>query len=218
MRYWLIPFVLVTFSFLSPAYAGPPAEGPSGATCVDPVGLDKLVTDQGATTWLINGVHAVQFLWIINHINPPTNYRADTVLLVSPGGGDKAALVLFNEGCADPEHIPLDARIVIKTMREVFGVWPGEFGLMLVHDQWVNGDPVPLWVRSQCCGPEDVHHLTLDQVHLLPDGFHVDGLKDPIPASKLLPSPDNEWWIFYRRFPDGSTSSVYCFFGPFSGT
>lgn len=86
------------------------------------------------------------------------------------------------------------------------------------HDAWANGDPVPDFVRRACCGKDDVHHLRPEQVHLQLDGYHVDGLKDPIPASRMEPSLDGDWWVFYRRFEDGTTSTPYCFFGPFSGT
>lgn len=84
----------------------------------------------------------------------------------------------------------------------------------LAHDVWVNGDPVPAWVKRQCCGPDDVHHLRDDQVHVTPDGYRLDGYRTPIPGSRLAPSPDGNWWVFYREYPDGTQSSVYCFFGP----
>jgi hypothetical protein len=86
------------------------------------------------------------------------------------------------------------------------------------HDQWSNGDPVPPWVKSACCGPEDIHHLDPSQVHLRDDGYHVDGYPKVVPVKSMIPSPDGDWWIFYRVYSDGSYSSVYCFFGPFSGT
>lgn len=86
------------------------------------------------------------------------------------------------------------------------------------HTLWSNGDPVPAWVAKRCCGPEDVHHLRPEQVHLEADGYHVEGLSSPIPSATMLPSPDGEWWVFYRRFSDGTTSTVYCFFGPLQGS
>jgi hypothetical protein len=42
------------------------------------------------------------------------------------------------------------------------------------HDLWANGTAVPDWVKKSCCGPEDVHHLTAQQVHAMADGWHVD--------------------------------------------
>jgi hypothetical protein len=86
------------------------------------------------------------------------------------------------------------------------------------HDAWSNGEPVPAWVKKACCGPEDVHHLTPDQVHLTSMGWRVDGYPDLIPIGKEMPSPDGGYWIFYRTLSNGDKSIVYCFFTPFSGT
>ena len=86
------------------------------------------------------------------------------------------------------------------------------------HDHWANGEPVPPWVKAICCGPEDVHHLRPEQVHAMADGWHVDGYPTPIPINKAMPSPDGDYWIFYKRFPTGDASQVYCFFTPFNGT
>ena len=86
------------------------------------------------------------------------------------------------------------------------------------HERWANGDPIPAWVKAECCGPADAHHLTSDQVHEVDGGFQVDGYDDKgvprtIPAGKLLPSQDGDWWVFYRRYEDGTVSPVYCIFG-----
>jgi hypothetical protein len=86
------------------------------------------------------------------------------------------------------------------------------------HDQWANGDPVPAWVKQACCGPDDVHHLTRDQVHETADGWRVDGYPDIIPIGTEQPSPDGDYWIFYRTLPNGDKTRVYCFFTPFQGT
>ena len=91
-------------------------------------------------------------------------------------------------------------------------------GRARAHDRWANNEPVPPWVKSVCCGPEDVHHLRPEQVQISPDGYRVDGYPDPIPVEQALPSPDGDYWIFYKRFPAGDVSKVYCFFTPFSGT
>jgi hypothetical protein len=85
------------------------------------------------------------------------------------------------------------------------------------HDVWSNGDPVPAWVKKACSGPEDVHHLTPDQVHLTPLGWRVDGYPDLIPVGKELPSPDGGYWISTiavqrRRVHSG------LLFPPFNGT
>jgi hypothetical protein len=31
------------------------------------------------------------------------------------------------------------------------------------HDHWVNGEPVPAWVKTVCCGLKDAHHLRPDR-------------------------------------------------------
>ena len=86
------------------------------------------------------------------------------------------------------------------------------------HDRWANNEPVPPWVKAVCCGPDDVHHLSPEQVHITPDGYRVDGYPDLIPQEQAQPSPDGDYWIFYRHFPEGGLSKVYCFFAPFNGT
>jgi hypothetical protein len=86
------------------------------------------------------------------------------------------------------------------------------------HDQWANGDPVPAWVKRACCGPDDIHHLTREQVHETADGWRVDGYPDIIPIGTEQPSPDGDYWIFYRTLPNGDKTRVYCFFTPFQGT
>jgi hypothetical protein len=82
------------------------------------------------------------------------------------------------------------------------------------HDSWTDGSPVPAWVKSSCCGPEDVHHLTARQVQAKSDGWHVDGYRQVLAYGKELPSQDGDYWIFYRELPDGSQTPVYCFFAP----
>jgi hypothetical protein len=99
----------------------------------------------------------------------------------------------------------------------------GAFALLVTgaagaHDRWANNEPVPSWVKAVCCGPTDVHHLRPEQVHLSSEGWRVDGFPDLIPIETATPSPDGDYWIFYRQFPDGDTSKVYCFFTPFNGT
>ena len=32
------------------------------------------------------------------------------------------------------------------------------------HDRWDNGEQVPAWVKTECCGPKDAHHLRPEQV------------------------------------------------------
>jgi hypothetical protein len=94
------------------------------------------------------------------------------------------------------------------------------------HERWANGDPVPLWVKMACCGPEDAHHLEPWQVHTLPDGWHIDGYPQVIAYGQELRSFDGEYWLFYRDEGNvGRAAAVagmstpvplvfFCFFAP----
>ena len=86
------------------------------------------------------------------------------------------------------------------------------------HDKWANGEPVPDWIKHQCCGVAEAHRLTAEEVHLRSDGYHIDGYRWVVPISVSQPSPDGEYWIFY---PDNSSSEHMpsqgqprCFFVP----
>jgi hypothetical protein len=84
------------------------------------------------------------------------------------------------------------------------------------HDFWSNGDPVPPWVKSVCCGPQDVHHLRAGAVHVMADGYHIDGLDIVISTDRALPSPDGTYWAFWNPVLEPSPT-VYCFFAPLNG-
>lgn len=73
---------------------------------------------------------------------------------------------------------------------------------------------IPDWIKSSCCGPQDVHRLTPAQVHHTDDYYTVDGYGSRIPDSQVEPSQDGNYWIFYRDDGGGSQSGVYCFFIP----
>jgi hypothetical protein len=94
-------------------------------------------------------------------------------------------------------------------------------GVLLVspasaHDFWSNGDPVPPWVKAQCCGPRDVHHIRPGSVHIEQDGYHIDGIKTVIPIGRALPSMDGDYWAFWN--PVGEPEPViFCFFAPLNG-
>jgi len=87
------------------------------------------------------------------------------------------------------------------------------------HNYWANGKKVPDWVKGACCGPADVHKLTMSNVHSAPwneDYLIVDGYKEPIRKATALPSEDGFVWIFYKddvNTPSGQ-SAVYCLFVP----
>jgi hypothetical protein len=84
------------------------------------------------------------------------------------------------------------------------------------HDVWANGDPVPPWVKAQCCGPRDVHHLSAEAVHIMSDGYHIDGIKTVIPIARALPSPDGSYWAFWNSVAEPEPV-IFCFFAPLNG-
>jgi hypothetical protein len=82
------------------------------------------------------------------------------------------------------------------------------------HEIWSNGTPVPTWVKRYCCGPEDVHRLSMRQIHHVEGGWRVDGYDRVIPDHRVLISQDEYVWIFYRTNADQSQSEAFCFFIP----
>ena len=38
-------------------------------------------------------------------------------------------------------------------------------GAAQAHDAWRNGDPIPAWVKSSCCGSSEAHLLSEEEVH-----------------------------------------------------
>lgn len=79
------------------------------------------------------------------------------------------------------------------------------------HDQWAQGEAIPAWVKSSCCGPADAHLLDPGQVHMLHDGVHIDGLGTVVPYERVLPSQDGQIWGFWNP-KLGADATVYCFF------
>lgn len=84
------------------------------------------------------------------------------------------------------------------------------------HDFWANGEPVPAWVKAQCCGPADAHRLNPAAVHIRADGYHIDGLDTVVPMARALPSMDGQYWGFWsvNLEPD---PIIFCFFAPLNG-
>jgi hypothetical protein len=86
----------------------------------------------------------------------------------------------------------------------------------LAHDKWGNGDPVEAWVKAQCCGPSDVHHIPTSAIHIKSDGYHIAGINTVVPTSRVLPSPDGTYWGFWS--PSSEPDPViFCFFAPLNG-
>lgn len=84
------------------------------------------------------------------------------------------------------------------------------------HDYWSNGDRVPPWVKAQCCGPQDVHHIRPGAVHIMADGYHIDGITTVIPVARALPSPDGQYWAFWNPVNEPEPF-IFCFFAPLNG-
>jgi hypothetical protein len=84
------------------------------------------------------------------------------------------------------------------------------------HDFWANGEPVPPWVKASCCGPQDVHHLRPGAVHVMADGYHIDGLDTIVPIARALPSPDGSYWGFWNAGAEPKPV-IFCFFAPVNG-
>jgi hypothetical protein len=82
------------------------------------------------------------------------------------------------------------------------------------HDTWSDGTPVPAWVKRYCCGPEDVHRLSMRQIRHIEGGWRVDGYDRVIPDHRVLISQDEYVWVFYRTNADHSQSEAFCFFIP----
>jgi len=82
------------------------------------------------------------------------------------------------------------------------------------HEHWNNGEQVPAWVKTACCGPNDVHHLRPEQIRRNAAGeYVVDIYPWPIPAHMALPSQDGDYWLFfYEDF--GVYGPIRCFFAP----
>ena len=84
------------------------------------------------------------------------------------------------------------------------------------HDFWSTGEAVPAWVKQACCGPSDVHHIRHGAVHILSDGYHIDGINTVVALRDVLPSPDGEYWAFWNPALE-PTPGIYCFFVPLNG-
>jgi hypothetical protein len=84
----------------------------------------------------------------------------------------------------------------------------------VAHDYWSNGEPAPPWVKSQCCGLQDVHRLHPGAVHIQADGYHIYGIKTVIPVGRALPSPDGSYWAFRNPVGEPEPVIIFCFLAP----
>ena len=85
------------------------------------------------------------------------------------------------------------------------------------HYLWKNGQPVPSWVKTLCCGKADAHMLEPSDVWQDEHGaYHIKGNEGIVLPKQVLPSQDGRYWAFYASYPDGTQSTIYCLFVPFS--
>ena len=71
---------------------------------------------------------------------------------------------------------------------------------------------IPDWIERSCCGPSDMRRLSASQVKQREDGsWLAEGYNRPISPSKVQPSQDSNYYIFYAS-PD--QMQPYCFFAP----
>lgn len=81
------------------------------------------------------------------------------------------------------------------------------------HDFWINWggyrSPVD---GTHCCGDNDCHELSADEVKITPRGYALAN-GELVPFSEAQPSEDGEYWRCKRY--DGSRR---CFFAPQPGT
>jgi hypothetical protein len=78
------------------------------------------------------------------------------------------------------------------------------------HDAWSNGEKIPNWIKSACCGQAEAHVLGSGEYMIGPDGFHVIGIDTPFPISQILPSQDGKVWAFYNN--TGQNAVIHCVF------
>ena len=85
------------------------------------------------------------------------------------------------------------------------------------HNFWENGEEVPAWVKSSCCGKADSRHLKASAVHIMADGVHIDGINTIVPMDRVLPSQDGQAWAFWNESLEPNPI-IYCIFLPLNGT
>ena len=99
----------------------------------------------------------------------------------------------------------------IATLAAMIGLTGFGVGRAWPHDVWANGDKVPAWVATSCCGQADAHVLGPDDYFIDSAGFHVKGIGMTVPLDKVLPSQDGKVWAFYPSGV-GENAKIYCVF------
>jgi hypothetical protein len=98
----------------------------------------------------------------------------------------------------------------IATLATMIGLTGFGIGHAWPHDFWANGDPVPGWIKSACCGQAEAHVLGSDEYSIDSRGFHVRGIAKAFPMNEILPSQDGKVWAFYNNA--GENAVIHCVF------
>ena len=149
-------------------------------------------------------------------MGPPRRPRAADARLHSGvvGVGEKDARLLVPRDASERRTVERLINSLIAGGVLAFAIALALFRTAHAHDRWYNGEPVPAWVKTVCCGPNDVHHLRPEQVGRNAAGdYEVDIYPFPIPARMALPSQDGEYWLFFYK-DYGLDGMVRCFFVP----
>lgn len=82
------------------------------------------------------------------------------------------------------------------------------------HEKWANSTPVPAWVKSACCGPNDAHVIDSSDVSGPDKGgnYRVKDIETIVPGERVYDSLDGETWVFYDPRLTPQTRAVYCLF------
>ena len=95
----------------------------------------------------------------------------------------------------------------------------------IAHDKGCDGNPVPVRIKSDCCGEGEEHQLKPEQISRGSNDEYIvsfEGYTFVIPADKALPSNDHCSHIFFENVWDiaggnaahPSTPKVFCFLTP----
>ena len=95
------------------------------------------------------------------------------------------------------------------------------------HDRGCDGAPTPVWVKSDCCGEDEHHQLSPEQIRRGPNDEYIvslEGYTFVIPADRALPSSDSCSHVFFPnmwvvtdsgdQLRDPRTPEIRCFLTP----
>ena len=74
--------------------------------------------------------------------------------------------------------------------------------------EWINRGGYKNAAGELCCGERDCFELARDDVSVTASGYYVRSIRETVPFSEALPSPDGQYW----RCQWGGSRK--CFFAP----